>query len=65
MDDAGEPRSDAVGVLVVRAWTEADAGDLRARITMSGEGSTPVVRTVASRDELHAAIDEWLGSLTT
>lgn len=65
MHDAGGPPSDAVGVLVVRAWTDGAAGDLRARITMSGEGSTPLVRAVASRDELHAAIDEWLGSLTT
>jgi len=65
VDDAGGPRNDADGVLVVSAWTEGATGDLRARITMSGKGSTPLVRAVASRDELHAAIDEWLGSLTT
>ena len=65
VDDAGETRNDADGVLVVSAWTRGAADDLLARITMSGKGSTPLVRAVTSRDELHAAIDEWLGSLTT
>ncbi|HLN79249.1 MAG TPA: hypothetical protein VK204_19555 [Nocardioidaceae bacterium] len=63
MDTAGGPHNDADGVLVVSAWMQGAAGQMLARITMTGEDSSPEVRVVTSPDELHAAIDEWLASL--
>jgi hypothetical protein len=63
VDEAAAAHSDADGVLVVSAWTRGAGDQLLARITMSSEGSVPVVRVVSDPSELHAAIDEWLASL--
>lgn len=63
MDEAAPAHGDADGVLVVSAWTRGVDDQLLARITMSSEGSVPVVRVVSDPSELHATIDEWLASL--
>jgi hypothetical protein len=61
--EQAEAGSDADGVLVVSAWTHGPHGDLRARITMSHGDSAAEVRVVASPDDLHQVLDEWLVSL--
>jgi hypothetical protein len=63
VDEVAAARTDADGVLVVSAWTRGVADQLLARVTMTSEGSVPVVRVVSDPGELHAAIDEWLASL--
>jgi hypothetical protein len=64
VDTAGGPQNDADGVLVVSAWMQGAAGQMLARITMSGkDSSSPVVRVVTSPNDLHEAIDEWLAAL--
>lgn len=63
MEQAGGPRNDADGVLVVSAWMQGAEGHMLARITMTGEQSREEVRVVTSPNDLHAAVDEWLASL--
>ncbi len=53
------------GILVVRAWTEGNQGELRARLIWSPDISTrpEVVTTTTSAEELHATIQAWLDML--
>lgn len=62
--EQAEAVSDATdGVLVVSAWRRGPHGELLARVTMSSGESTQAVRVVASPNDLHEVVDEWLASL--
>ena len=62
------PDTERVGVIVIRAWTEAPDGSLRARITWtldvsrSGEEQS---RAAASGEQVLAAVREWLDAFRT
>ena len=60
------PPGDRAGLLVVRAWREDQAEpSLRARITEIADLESPeeVIRSVGTREELHAVLDRWLDRL--
>jgi hypothetical protein len=56
--------SEADGVLVASVWRDGAGGQPLVRLTMTqpdGEGET--VRTVSTRAEALALVDEWLATL--
>ena len=63
VEQRGEPVADADGVLVISVWARGAGGTMLARLTGGGTPATPEVRAVTSTDQLHSALDEWLGSL--
>lgn len=46
-------------VMVLSCWTRGVAGELLARATMSA-GEETRERTLASRKQIHEALDQWL-----
>ena len=56
-----DPRS-GDAVMVLSCWTEGVAGDLLARATMS-VGDETKVKTLSSREQIHAALDQWLDEI--
>lgn len=61
-EDAAAPSRD--GVLVIRAVARANGDQALFRITMgAGEDDVPVTSAAVAAEDLHAALDEWLGTL--
>jgi hypothetical protein len=64
--EAGQPATEADGVMVISAWTSRETGRLLARVTITArpeDAAASEVRVVATPDDLHALLDEWLISL--
>ena len=61
-EDAAAPSRD--GVLVIRAVARANGDQAFFRITMgAGEDDVPTTSAAVAAEDLHAALDEWLGLL--
>ncbi len=61
-EDAAAPSRD--GVLVIRAVARANGDRALFRITMgTGEDDVPITSAAVGAEDLHAALDEWLGTL--
>ena len=63
----GTPAADWTAVLVVRAWRQGDRAIIVARITSTTDiaRSERVTRSATGRDEIVAAVLEWLDALTS
>jgi hypothetical protein len=63
MGDPTSP-SDADGVLVASVWRAGAGGESVVRLTMTRPGDEgETVRTVSSRAEALACVEEWLATL--
>jgi hypothetical protein len=56
------PAAVARGVLVIRAWTPGVAGEMLARVTMSGPGAAPVVHVVRGQVALQQLVTQWIAA---
>lgn len=54
------PAAEARGVLVVSAWNPGVAGEMLARVTMSGPGTEPVVQVVRGQAALQRLVAQWI-----
>lgn len=65
MEPATTRSADGRGVLVISAWNPGAAGEMIARVTMSGAGSTPVVSVVRGPAALERLVSEWIAARST
>lgn len=50
------------GVLVISAWNPGAAGQMIARVTMTGPGCAPVVSVVRGPTALQELVSEWIAA---
>lgn len=62
MEPVTSAPAEARGVLVISAWNRGVAGEMIARVTMSGPGAAPVVSVVRGPTALQELVAEWIAA---